>query len=344
MKILQVITLSELGGAQSVVINLANSLHKLGHEVIIAAGEGDGKMWTIINPGIKQERCKHLKRSLSPISDLLAILEFKGLYNKHKPDIIHLHSSKAGLLGRIAFPSQKTIYTVHGFDSIRLAHKQYLPLERFMQTYCKAIVGVSKYDLKNLLAENILHNVSCVYNGINKLIISTKPSFKLPLSYKKTILCIARISPQKNLNLFKSIALLLPEYAFVWIGNQYEVKEHPQNVYFLGNIANAGIYNSIADIFILPSNYEGLPMVIIEAMSFGKPVVASNVGGISEIVKNDWNGYVLENKASLFADKIKYILENEDIYKKFSQNALERFTKDLTVDNMVYGYLKIYNN
>ena len=76
-----------------------------------------------------------------------------------------------------------------------------------------------------------------------------------------------------------SIATLLPDYAFVWIGNQSEVKEYPKNVFFMGNIPDAGKYNSIADLFILPSNYEGLPMVILEAMSAGKPVVASNVGG-----------------------------------------------------------------
>lgn len=139
-----------------------------------------------------------------------------------------------------------------------------------------------------------------------------------------------------------SVAELLPEYAFIWIGNQHEVTEHPNNVYFLGNIPNAGMYNSIADLFMLPSNYEGLPMVILEAMSFGKPVVASNVGGISEIVQNDWNGYTLENDATLFAEKIKYILENEEVYAKFSQNALERFKQDLTVDKMVNAYLEIY--
>jgi len=120
------------------------------------------------------------------------------------------------------------------------------------------------------------------------------------------------------------------------------VKEHPDNVFFLGNIPNAGIYNSITDLFILPSNYEGLPMVILEAMSFGKPVVASDVGGISEIVQNDWNGYALKNDTTIFAEKIKYILENEEIYAKFSKNALERFNQDLTVDKMVNAYLEIY--
>lgn len=341
MKIIQIITLCELGGAQSVVVNLANKLSEE-HEVIVAAGEGDGKMFALLHPKIKQERLSHLQRSLSPKNDLLTVFDMRKLYQKYKPDIIHLHSSKAGMLGRVAFPSQKVVYTVHGFDSIRLAHRKFLPIERFMQRACKAIVGVSKYDKKYLLEEKINNHVSYVYNGICRPLTPERLSLNIPSKYKKKVLCIARLSPQKKHDMFLAVAELLPQYAFIWIGNQHEVKEHPDNVFFLGNIPNAGIYNSITDLFILPSNYEGLPMVILEAMSFGKPVVASDVGGISEIVQNDWNGYALNNDTTIFAEKIKYILENEEIYAKFSKNALERFNQDLTVDKMVNAYLEIY--
>ncbi len=341
MKILQIITLCELGGAQSVVVNLANKLSEE-HEVIVAAGEGDGKMFALLDTKVKQERLPHLQRALSFKNDFLTIFDMRNLYQRYKPDIIHLHSSKAGMLGRVAFPSKKVVYTVHGFDSIRLAHRKFLPVEQFMQRACKAIVGVSKYDERNLLQKNINRNVSCIYNGISKSIILESLSFPIPKSYKKTVLCIARLAPPKRSDIFVSVAELLSEYAFVWIGNQHEVIEHPENVFFLGNISNAGMYNSIADLFMLSSDYEGLPMVILEAMSLGKPVVASDVGGISEIVENDWNGYALKNEASLFADKIKYILENEEVYAKFSKNALERFNKDLTVEKMVDSYIEIY--
>lgn len=343
MRILQIITLSGLGGAQSVVINLANKLSE-NHEVIVAAGEGDGKIWEMLAPTIKQEHCRHLKRSLSPANDFLTIVDFKRLYKRYKPDIIHLHSSKAGMLGRIAFPAKKTIYTVHGFDSIRLAYRKFLPIERLMQHACKAIVGVSHYDAKNLKAEKITHNVHCVYNGICPVNMDRELSFQLPEKYTKVVLCIARLSPQKDSELFMSVAALLPGYAFVWIGNQQEVKEHPDNVYFLGNIPNAGNYNLIADLFMLPSNYEGLPMVILEAMSVGRPVVASNVGGISEIVINGENGYVVENTPQAFAEKISYILENKEVCSLFSENARYRFREGLTVDKMVEGYLGIYNS
>lgn len=165
MKIFQIVTLSELGGAQSIVVNLSNALSRE-HEVIVIAGEGDGKMFQMLKADIKHIKLNTLKRKISPIDEIRTICSFYKLYLKYRPDIIHLHSSKAGILGRLVFPKNKIIYTVHGFDSIRLAYRKYLPVERFLQNRCKAIVAVSRYDAENLKAEHINHNVRCIYNGI----------------------------------------------------------------------------------------------------------------------------------------------------------------------------------
>lgn len=346
MRILQVITLSELGGAQTVVANLANKLCEE-HDVIVAAGEGDGKIWSILDRKVEKVQLKHLQRAISPIKEIMAMWELRRLYNRFKPDVIHLHSSKAGMLGRMIFPSKKIVYTVHGFDSIRVAYRKFLPIEKKMQKRCVAIVGVSEYDRRNLLSEDITNGVCTVYNGIKvpkTENIANLPPFK---QYKKVILSIARVFPPKRADLFIEVARLLPQYGFVWIGNQREVTEFgelPTNCHFVGNMPNAGAYCSQADLFMLPSNYEGLPMVILEAMCFGKPVVASNVGGISEIVRNGENGFALENEAKLFAEKIEYILENDDVYDSFSKKALEIFSDSLTVENMAQGYLQIYNS
>jgi glycosyltransferase involved in cell wall biosynthesis len=343
MRIVQIITLTDLGGAQSVVVSLSNKLCEK-HEVVVIGGEGTGKMWQNLDIRIRQIRIKSLKRVLSPVCDFLTFLAFIKLKFQLKPDIVHLHSSKAGILGRLAFPSSKIIYTVHGFDSIRVAYRRFLPLEKCLQKFCKAIVGVSKYDERNMLKEGIKHHVNCIYNGIFKPDRLEENPLEFLKGYKSKVLCIARLSPPKNSDLFIEIASLLPDYAFIWIGNLCEYKGFkPQNVFFLGNISNAGAYNEYVDIFVLPSNYEGLPIVIIEAMSFGRPIVASNVGGISEIVFNDQNGYVVENKPNDFAEKIDYILKNKNIYKSFSEKSLEIYEKNLTVDKMVEKYMNIYN-
>jgi glycosyltransferase involved in cell wall biosynthesis len=166
--------------------------------------------------------------------------------------------------------------------------------------------------------------------------------FSVPDRYKKKILCVARISKPKRFDIFCDTALVLPEYAFIWIGNKKNIADTPANVFCLGNIPEAGQYNKYMDLFILPSDYEGLPIVILEAMSVGKPIVASDVGGISEIVVDGENGYTVENTAIAFAGKIKYILENDDVHKKFSENSLRKYNEQLTVDKMAEKYLEIY--
>jgi glycosyltransferase involved in cell wall biosynthesis len=346
MKILQVITRSELGGAQTVVVQLANRLSDK-HDVVLVAGEGDGKMWEMVSPRVTCVRSRYLQRALSPLQDIRAAIELRRIYRRHKPDIVHLHSSKAGTLGRLVFPTKKVVYTVHGFDSIRLAFRKFLPVERILQRACRAIVGVSNYDEKNLREEGITRNVTTVYNGIAKPDYNSIERLNIANKYTKIVLSIARVNPQKEPKLFIETARLLPQYGFIWIGNQESV-EHlgdiPANCHFLGNMVNAGAYCAQADLFMLPSNYEGLPMVIIEAMSCGRPVVASDVGGVSEIVRNDINGYTLPNRAELFAEKIEEILSNDDLYARMSKSALEIFERELTIDKMVEGYMSVYRS
>ena len=342
MRVLQIITLCELGGAQSVVANIANGICGE-HDVVVASGEGDGKMWQILDEKVARVHLRHLKRELSFWDDLRTVFDMWRLYRKYKPDVIHLHSSKAGILGRVAFPAKKVVYTVHGFDTVRLAHRQFLFIEKLMQWRCKSIVAVSKYDERNLLAEKIDRNVSTVYNGTPVLEAEKNLTFGIPEKYKKVVLCIARTSYPKNHLLFIDVAKRLPQYAFVWIGNKEEIIDTPENVFFLGNIPNAAKYCSMADLFVLPSEYEGLPIVIIEAMSAGKPVVASNVGGISELVRDGVNGYALANKTELFAEKIDYILANQQVYDSMSAKSKEIYEKDFTVGKMVAAYKKVYN-
>ena len=344
MRILQVITLSELGGAQTVVINLANILANFGNEVIVAAGEGDGKMFKELDASVKPEHLPSLVRRLSPVNEFKTIMEMRRLYQKYHPDVIHLHSSKAGMLGRIAFPRHKVVYTVHGFDSIRIAYRKFLPLEKLLQRRCAAIVGVSRYDECNLRAEGITHNVSMVYNGIA---MPREPESN-PMSnikgFKGKVLCIARMASPKNYSLYIKVAKRLPDIAFIWIGNmEPPAFDYPDNMFFLGNIQGAGSYIRYADIFMLPSNYEGLPMVIIEALANGTPVIASDVGGISELLDGK-NGYAIENDAYKMAAKVEEIISlTQKDRQKMVDNAIATYQRLFTVELMVEGYLKIYN-
>jgi glycosyltransferase involved in cell wall biosynthesis len=320
----------------------------------VLAGEGDGQIFDLLNKEIRQISVPALKRNISPFNDLKTLFVLRKLYKQYRPDIIHLHSSKAGVLGRLAFPPAKIVYTVHGFDSIRRVYRKFLPLERLLQYRCRAIAAVSHYDVKTLREEGITHNVFCVPNGVNPRKKTPKP-LNLPPHFKKKILCIARVpAPEKKLkkgrtafvkrfDLFFKTAQLLPEYAFIWIGNQKPLKNSPPNIFCLGVLPHAESYNQLADVFMLPTNYEGMPMSVLEAQYFGLPVVASNVSGLGELVINDKNGYTVKNTATAFAEKIKYILEHPAIHQKFSRNAKLHFQKNFTIERMTAAYSKIYN-
>lgn len=343
MRIMEIITLSELGGAQSVVANLANKLSQE-DELIVVAGKQDGKLWDILSTDIKKITLKHLVRRISPLHDFLAYLSLVRLYFVYKPDVIHLHSSKAGLLGRLAFPSHKTIYTVHGFDSIRVAYRKLLPVEKIMQYFCHSIVAVSKYDYHHLKEEGIKKNIRIIYNGIPEPSKTEEIMLQLPRKFAKTIICIARIAKPKRLDIFLETAKLLPQYAFVWIGNQQDFPIQSDNVFFLGNIPHASTYCQAADLFMLPSDFEGLPMVIIEAMSYSKPIVASQVGGIQEIVKNGYNGYVVANTPQAFAEKITSVLSDSSLANSFGNNSHQIYEKELTATEMAKKYKNIYTD
>lgn len=334
------ITLCELGGAQSVVCNLSNELVGHGHDVVVVAGEGDGKMFETLDDRIQRERIPSLVRRLSPLNEIKTLVSLRRLYRAYSPDIVHLHSSKAGFLGRLAFPSKKIVYTVHGFDSIRIAYRKFLPLEKVLQNSCSAIVGVSEYDIANLLDEGICSNVSRIYNGVSRPVELSANPFKHLLGYEHRILCIARLAPPKNVRLFFELAELMPNCAFIWIGNtETPDEDYPENVYFMGSIPQAGAYARYADVFILPSNYEGLPMVIIEALACGTPVVASAVGGIPEILDGS-NGYFAENDAEKMAEKIRLVLK---MGNNMSVNAVNTYKRAFTVEKMTEEYEKIYN-
>lgn len=354
MKILHVITLSELGGAQSVILNLAKSSVMDGHEVMVASSEG-GDLWNELPDQVKKQTVPSLQRAINLSKDWQVIKELKAIYRNFKPDVVHLHSSKIGILGRLAFPKNRTIYTVHGFDSIRVAFRKFLYLEKLFQYRGKHIVAVSKYDNDNLIAEGINRNVSYIYNGISdfKEDVTQKNDDTQFLNLKKTlqesnkfnVLCIARLAPPKRFDLFCETAEQLKEHNinFYWVGNKQAETNTPANVHCLGELTNAHRLLPFSHVFMLASDYEGMPMSILEALCYGIPVVASNVGGIVEVL-NTKNGYALQNEASLFAKQILDYKNTSILYEQAKIHARKSYLQDFTVKKMYQSYLSLYKS
>lgn len=353
MKILHIITNTELGGAQKVCIDLCRSASQEGHDVAVASMEG-GYLWGQLPSNVKHYYLNNLVKPIKPLKDLKVIFELLKVKKDFKPDIIHLHSSKAGILGRVISLGMKNriVYTVHGFDSIRLVHRIFLPLERIFQHMCGAIVGVSNYDNKNLHSEKISKNVSTIYNGISAETIKKEQNFPFDVNGKKVVLTIARIAPQKQFQMFLDVAKKFDSnYQFVWIGGEpglslddlYKKYDVPENVKLMGDVPNASRYINLCDLFVLFSNFEGLPMTIIEAMSQKKAIVASDVGGIYELV-DDSNGKLIKNDIEEASNVIRDILEDESKKASMEQESYNKFNKNFTLENMWLSYKQVYEN
>ncbi|NDV79326.1 glycosyltransferase [Dysgonomonas sp. 511] len=347
MRIFQVITVSEYGGAQTIVANLVEALAPE-HELFILYG-GNGEAWKKLEGKFTGIRLNDHRKGVS-WKDLG--LFFKLLYYrlKYKPDVIHLHSSKMGVLGRLAFSKKKTVYTVHGFDSVRKAYPRYLAVEKKLKDRAFRIVGVSRYDVEALAEEDITRNVALVYNGVSDVYHSHCDLYTpmmhllrgIKKKYPKIVMCISRLSKQKKFDLFVDIAAQMPQYAFVWIGNKEPIEGMPANVFCLGETHAAHCCLHYADMFILPSNYEGLPMSMLEALAMEKPVVASAVGGIPEVLDGR-NGFAVENTTENFCQKIEHILSDDKVQKSMSQHARLTYLSNFTVGKMIDGYLAIFN-
>ncbi|MFA6322578.1 MAG: glycosyltransferase family 4 protein [Candidatus Buchananbacteria bacterium] len=348
-KILYIITQSEFGGAGRYVFDLATALAKE-FEVVVAAGGQEELFDLLESAGIKTFRLKHLVREIDPINDLAAVWEIKKLIKTLRPDVVHLNSSKAGVVGALGAKLagiKKVVYTAHGFvfnEPLPWMKKNlYIFLERFTAKFKTAIICVSEFDRQTGLKYKIASDKKLVtiYNGIEMIDFLNRKTAreKLGLPAENFIVgTIANFYPTKGLNYLIAAAAEVikqnPNIIFQLIGFgdladqlQAEVKKYNlENNFkiFDGKILNGQgkIYLKAFDAFALSSVKEGLPYTILEAMQAGLPIVATKVGGIPETIQNEKNGLLVESKNSqAIAKAILRIANDKNLAQEFGRQA-----------------------
>src|SRR5690606_4969442 len=248
-------------------------------------------------------------RELSPIQDFRSSLQLKKLLKELNPDLIHLHSSKAGVLGRFAnsllFSSKKPVfYTPHGYSFLRLdISSSKRKLYRFIEKYSQRLFGgitIACGDTEHEIAQSLGKSL-LVRNGISiknvELLSEKKENDRL------TIGTIGRIMAQKNPKLFNDIALRFPQYDFVWIGDGEDREQlTASNIritgWFTDNSEVFPLLNQL-DVYLQTSLWEGLPIAVLEAMTFKKPIVATNVIGNKDLVVEGNNGFLFNDVTQL---------------------------------------------
>ena len=365
LRILHLVTNADLGGAPRVVTELAKSAIAAGHACAVASMP-NGPLWEHLDQAVERRPLAHIRREINPREDLACLFEIRALYREWRPDVVHLHSSKMGVLGRLAARMagkglwKRTIYTIHGFDTILKAHRIFLPLERLLAKSCAAVVPISPYDGENLATHGIKAWTPLVENGVSDRSLASdaelcsspagEKAFRLIARSReegaRVVLSIARLAPPKRFDLYVELARALPAAHFFWIGNPPDADlapfgPLPQNLCLLGEIPEAGNFARLCDLFVLLSDYEGLPMSILEALSSAKPVVASTVGGIAAAI-DDSVGTLVPNEPKAITQAVEALLAAPDILQSKSRAARTRWEERFSVTRMWEKYAELY--
>lgn len=340
------------GGTFNFLVDLTNELSDEEHIVIYGTNrENTPKNFKdLFNKNVKFIEWKTAQREMKPLKDIKALWELYTILKKiDNIDIIHLHSSKAGFLGRIVSfllgKSKKTIYTPHAISFLRLdvsskKRKIFIWMEKFASFFGGKIVACSQSE-KEVIEEQGIKNVTFINNGIKPLEIEKKVN----TSDKITIISVGRLSIQKNPKLFNDIALEFidnPNIQFIWCGDG-ELKSEltSPNIKCTGWIERKTLENYLAnaDIYLSTSLWEGLPLSVLEAMSIGLPVILSDCVGNRDLVEN--NGFLYNNKLEVNAC-VNILLKDKKFIKEQGVNSKKIVKKRFNIEYMIQSYLNIY--
>ena len=341
------------GGVFTYIVELANSLVN-DFDIYIAYGireQTPVNYKEYFDSRINLIFVKHFTRSINLYKDTLSFLEIKKIANQVEPDIVHLHSSKAGALGRFLFKNSgiPVFYTPHGYsflmkDSSVIKCFLYRTIEKICAKFNCTTVSCSYGENEETL--RLTKRAVDIDNGINienfRVLMSQamKVRMIIPNYRQLKVFTLGRIDYQKNPRLFNDIASNMPDVKFVWIGDGplIDVLTAP-NIEVTGwkNREDALSISMSCDVFLLTSLWEGLPISLLEAMYMKKPVVVSNVIGNRDVIKNHENGYVCDS-----VEDFVEAINDRNNHKRYAINAYYDVVNHYNIENMKQKYTSLY--
>lgn len=321
-------------------------------------------------------------RALNPVKDIKAVMQAIKIIKKEKADLVHCHSAKGGVIGRFAafLTGTKVVYTAHAFSflSAESAKKKqiFLLLEKIakLNSYLLACsdserelgIKVVGFNEEKAFAWN--NAVPDADKGLTRIsqisrISSQKneaSDLPVPKEGERYITSIGRPSYQKNplfmVEVAHGIHLKHPDIKFYLLGvgfyspmledmkrliHQYDMDD---TFYLLPWLSHEETLKYVKGslLYFMTSLYGGLPISVIEAMSLGKAIVASDVLGNKDCVKDGYNGYLLPLKEEVFVEKMNDLIENDEKRKEMEKNSRSYFESDFFIDNRIKALEEIY--
>jgi glycosyltransferase involved in cell wall biosynthesis len=357
MKILYLITRSDLGGAQVHLLDLLRSLPPT-VDPVVGVGEAGYLANAVRELGIPCHIVPGLTQPIAPLRDLRALFGLIGLIKEVRPALIHAHTSKAGVLGRLAaritgVPSVFTAHTWCFAEGTSLKWKLAgIPGERLAARCCSAIINVSKANRELAVSHKIaIRRLCVVHNGIPDTPLRARPDRgEIP-----TIALVARCCDQKDHSLLlRAVSEVSTPARVVLVGDgptRPALEAEAQRlgigkrVEFLGERKDVAQVLAKAHIFALPTKWEGFPLSILEAMRAGLPVIASDVGGVAEAVVDGVTGFLVPTgDAGGFRDRLAVLLSNSDIRRRMGDAGRRSYESKFTLEAMMRGTLAVYGS
>jgi glycosyltransferase involved in cell wall biosynthesis len=348
MKIIHIITdFSNIYGAQKHTIECINNHLYKGYECKVITGKKGDASKVVEKLGVEVVELIELERTYNLFKDIKLVNKLTKTLKKDNPNLVISHSSKAGIISRIACYIAKipNIFTVHGWafekGTPTIQRSIGWVLEFLVKYISDKYICVSNYTaqfgIKSLLLkkENVfvcapMHNKLNIANTASNntyFTVLMVAGFRYQKDHKTALLAIKKIiDTQQDIVKLILVGDGIGKQAIQQLATKLNINK---NIEFVGETNDVATYYSNANLVILPTFYEGLPITLLEAAQCAKPIIATNVGGISEIVINNKNGYLINVKDDIaLASSIQTIMTNKELALQMQQFSLQHYNNN----------------
>ena len=382
LKICHVITRMIVGGAQENTLLTIKGHLQSGHQVELATGPSPGREGKLLEntgmPDFPIVEFPDMVRELSPLHDLKAFFALKKYFKAGKFDVVHTHSSKAGILGRLAARAAGVpvvVHTVHGqafhpYQS-KWKNRLYIALERFAAKYCDKIYAVAQAMIDQCVAAKVApaDKYMVVYSGMDTTAFANaareaelRQKLGIPEN-AKTIVTVARLFQQKGYEFVipaaEKVLSVDPDVHFLFVGDgpmydelqgYLKSKNIDRNFHFAGLVPPAEVcrYLAQSDLLWHLSLHEGLPRAVVQALASGIPAIGFALDGTPEVIINGETGFT--TGAEDIDAVTNYTLElfkDDEMRLTMGANGkarvLKQFDWQLMADILEQEFIELYN-